>query len=183
MISGGLWLCRQIWLNIATKLLKTESFYRWFVSRARSETWLSATQMQLRGNKRHLVKIRDSFYQGGFSGSSQDHDQEPFLVEGNIQCRVDQWSDVFHLLPLLEAGAMIDGDPMKVATDLAIDAGIFTGLPRPNQKEYYIRVQALPTQLANRRNNTTQLRESDIDFANMGQPDMTYSWTKLTGVV
>ncbi len=29
--------------------------------------------------------------------------------------------------------------------------------------------------------NTIQLKESDIDFNNMGQPDMTYGWTKLTG--
>ena len=29
--------------------------------------------------------------------------------------------------------------------------------------------------------NTLQLKESDIDFKKMGEPDMTYGWSKLTG--
>ena len=46
----------------------------------------------------------------------------------------------------------------------------------------YIQVPARLTQLTFRqKTDAIALSESDIDFKKMGQPDMTYGWTKLTG--
>jgi nucleoside-diphosphate-sugar epimerase len=91
-------------------------------------------------------------------------------------------ADVFHFAAIVGGRAMIDGDPLAVALDLAIDAELFYWACRykPERLLYPSSSAAYPIDLQ-AENNTIQLRESDIDFKRMGQPDMTYGWTKLTG--
>lgn len=77
---------------------------------------------------------------------------------------------------------MIDGDPMKVALDLSIDAEFFhwVSKSKPLRVLYPSSSAAYPISKQTE-SNAIQLSESDIDFSNMGEPDMTYGWTKLTG--
>jgi UDP-glucose 4-epimerase len=98
----------------------------------------------------------------------------------NFQCT--RIADVFHFAAIVGGRAMIDGDPMGVALDLAIDAEIFYWACKykPERLMYPSSSAAYPVDLQTE-NNTIQLKESDIDFKRMGQPDMTYGWTKLTG--
>ncbi|HCD53272.1 MAG TPA: epimerase, partial [Balneolaceae bacterium] len=78
--------------------------------------------------------------------------------------------------------ATIDGDPMKVALDLAIDATFFKWIceHKPKRVLYPSSSAAYPTDLQTE-SDAIALSESDINFKKMGQPDMTYGWTKLTG--
>ncbi|MFN0032399.1 MAG: NAD-dependent epimerase/dehydratase family protein [Flavobacteriales bacterium] len=91
-------------------------------------------------------------------------------------------ADVFHFAAIVGGRAMIDGDPMAVALDLAIDAEIFYWACKykPARMLYPSSSAAYPVDLQTE-SNTLQLKESDIDFKRMGQPDMTYGWSKLTG--
>lgn len=94
----------------------------------------------------------------------------------------DKFSDVFHFAAIVGGRAVIDGDPMMVAQDLAIDAEFFYWICRhkPERALYPSSSAAYPINLQTE-SHSIALSESDIDFNNMGQPDMTYGWSKLTG--
>jgi UDP-glucose 4-epimerase len=95
---------------------------------------------------------------------------------------VDKFNDVFHFAAIVGGRAKIDGDPMAVALDLAIDAEMFYWVCRskPDRFLYPSSSAAYPVDLQTE-SDAIALKESDIDFKKMGQPDMTYGWTKLTG--
>ncbi len=95
---------------------------------------------------------------------------------------IEGFSDVFHFAAIVGGRATIDGDPMKVALDLAIDALFFRWicLSKPNRALYPSSSAAYPVDLQTE-SDAIALAESDIDFTRMGQPDMTYGWSKLTG--
>lgn len=90
--------------------------------------------------------------------------------------------DVFHFAAIVGGRAKIDGDPMTVALDLAIDAEMFHWVCtyKPARFLYPSSSAAYPINLQTE-SGAIALKESDIDFNDMGQPDMTYGWTKLTG--
>lgn len=71
---------------------------------------------------------------------------------------------------------------MMVALDLSIDAEFFYWATRkkPERVMYPSSSAAYPVSLQTEA-DAIALKESDIDFNNMGQPDMTYGWSKLTG--
>lgn len=95
---------------------------------------------------------------------------------------MDGFKDVFHFAAIVGGRATIDGDPMKVALDLAIDALFFRWicLNKPERALYPSSSAAYPVDLQTE-SDAIALAESDIDFTRMGQPDMTYGWSKLTG--
>jgi len=95
---------------------------------------------------------------------------------------VDGFKDVFHFAAIVGGRAKIDGDPMLVALDLSIDAEFFLWVCRqkPERVLYPSSSAAYPVDLQTE-SDAIALSESDIDFKNMGQPDMTYGWSKLTG--
>jgi nucleoside-diphosphate-sugar epimerase len=95
---------------------------------------------------------------------------------------VDGFKDVFHFAAIVGGRAKIDGDPMLVALDLSIDAEFFLWVCRqkPERVLYPSSSAAYPVDLQTE-SGAIALSESDIDFKNMGQPDMTYGWSKLTG--
>ncbi|HBX67441.1 MAG: epimerase [Balneola sp.] len=95
---------------------------------------------------------------------------------------VDSFKDVFHFAAIVGGRAKIDGDPMLVALDLSIDAEFFLWVCRqkPERVLYPSSSAAYPVDLQTE-SDAIALSESDIDFKNMGQPDMTYGWSKLTG--
>lgn len=94
----------------------------------------------------------------------------------------DKLTDVFHFAAIVGGRAKIDGDPMMVALDLSIDAEFFYWICRykPTRVLYPSSSAAYPVNLQTD-SHAVALKESDIDFNNMGQPDMTYGWSKLTG--
>jgi nucleoside-diphosphate-sugar epimerase len=91
---------------------------------------------------------------------------------------------VIHLAAVVGGRMKIDGDPLSVATDLAIDAEFFNWAitARPERILYASSSAAYPVNLQTADGNVA-LREDMIDFAsgNLGSPDMTYGWSKLTG--
>lgn len=94
------------------------------------------------------------------------------------------FSDVFHLAAVVGGRMKIDGDPLSVATDLAIDAEFFNWAisALPDRILYASSSAAYPVQLQTADHNLA-LREDMIVFegGNLGAPDMTYGWAKLTG--
>lgn len=95
----------------------------------------------------------------------------------------DKFSDVFHFAAIVGGRAKIDGDPMMVALDLSIDAEFFFWICRykPERVLYPSSSAAYPISLQTTE-GAVALSEGDIDFKkNLGTPDMTYGWTKLTG--
>ncbi len=96
-----------------------------------------------------------------------------------------QFSDIFHLASIVGGRALIDGDPLMVATDLGIDATFLLWLTRkPERAErvlYASSSAAYPTKLQGE-TGAQALTETGIDFtSDLGTPDMTYGWSKLTG--
>ena len=92
---------------------------------------------------------------------------------------------IIHLAAVVGGRMTIEGDPLKVATDLAIDAMFFNWLPKihpaPRKVMYFSSSAAYPIQLQTRESRTL-LTESMIDFnRDIGLPDMTYGWSKLSG--
>ena len=79
----------------------------------------------------------------------------------------------------------IDGDPLAVAEDLAIDSDVLRWVVKAKNKPkvvYFSSSAAYPTQLQGRLSNV-KLNESLITFDRyrIGTPDMSYGWSKLTG--
>ncbi len=96
----------------------------------------------------------------------------------------EKFEDVFHFAAIVGGRAKIDGDPMMVALDLSIDAEFFYWACRhmPARVMFPSSSAAYPVNLQ-KEGDYVALKESDIDFqgGNLGQPDMTYGWSKLTG--
>ena len=94
---------------------------------------------------------------------------------------------VIHCAAVVGGRLKIEGDPLAVATDLAIDADFFnwvacgarTHMPRV---VYFSSSAAYPVELQTRANHC-RLREEmlTIDALRVGMPDQTYGWAKLSG--
>ena len=109
-------------------------------------------------------------------------------LNGGGNNRFRQFDRVFHLASIVGGRAVIDGDPLLVATDLAIDALFFRWVVK--NKDSIGKVlfasssAAYPIDLQQTvgREGSVALREDMIDFSGrLGQPDMTYGWSKPTG--
>ncbi len=89
---------------------------------------------------------------------------------------------VIHLAAIVGGRATIEGSPLSVAVDLAIDSDMFQWAlkTRPGRIIYYSSSAAYPIHLQDY-GSTHKLVESDIDLDNIQSPDLTYGWAKLTG--
>jgi nucleoside-diphosphate-sugar epimerase len=92
---------------------------------------------------------------------------------------------IVHLAAVVGGRLTIDGDPLKVATDLAIDATFFNWVvkhrPLPRKVMFFSSSAAYPIAEQTQHHHRT-LSERLIDFDGyLGVPDMTYGWAKLTG--
>lgn len=99
----------------------------------------------------------------------------------------DQHYDlVIHLAAMVGGRAKIDGDPLAIAENLAIDSDMFRWAIRRKQPRvvYFSSSAAYPVWMQARGYDWT-LNEGDISRAAkwVSLPDQTYGWAKLTGEV
>jgi nucleoside-diphosphate-sugar epimerase len=93
------------------------------------------------------------------------------------------FGDVFHFAAVVGGRLVIDGYPLAVAIDLALDALCFNWAvnKKPDRLLYASSSAAYPVDLQGE-DGAVALKEADIEFGGrLGQPDMTYGWSKLTG--
>lgn len=146
-------------------------------------TWLDAQQGETRGNATFFGDAdRLIFIQQDFRETLRELADTPRYFQDRFGIALEKFSDVFHFAAIVGGRAKIDGDPMMVALDLAIDAEFFYWICRhkPDRVLYPSSSAAYPVDLQTE-SDAIALKESDIDFKRMGQPDMTYGWSKLTG--
>jgi nucleoside-diphosphate-sugar epimerase len=108
-------------------------------------------------------------------------DENLFLNEYGL--KAERFHDIYHFAAIVGGRAKIDGDPMMVALDLSIDAEFFYWITRykPARVLYPSSSAAYPVSLQGL-HEAVALKETDIDFtSNLGKPDMTYGWSKMTG--
>jgi UDP-glucose 4-epimerase len=184
LISGG---CGFVGRNMVKRLYATTADRIIFVDDlsvgTHPSTWLAAEKtgeiadLELFGDGGRLVFVKDDFRN---ILRALTADNSYFRTRYGLP--VDGFGDVFHFAAIVGGRATIDGDPMKVALDLAIDAEFFYYITRhrPERVLYPSSSAAYPVSKQTE-SDAIRLRESDIDFTNMGQPDMTYGWSKLTG--
>ncbi len=186
LVSGG---CGFVGRNMVKRLLKTTEDMVFMVddlSIGRHPRQWYEGEFNSRMNKDLEVVGKDGrllFWKGDFRDLLFFMRQNPRYIQEKYNLEFDKFSDVFHFAAIVGGRMKIDGDPLMVALDLSIDAEFFYWLTRhkPERVLYPSSSAAYPTSL-----QTTEgaiaLSEGDIDFGkNLGTPDMTYGWTKLTG--
>jgi nucleoside-diphosphate-sugar epimerase len=89
---------------------------------------------------------------------------------------------VIHLAAIVGGRATIEGNPLAVASDLAIDSDMFQWAIRTKPKHlvYFSSSAAYPIYLQ-KLAYKQQLREGDINLDHIRTPDLSYGWAKLTG--
>jgi len=123
------------------------------------------------------------FWKGDFRDFLYAFRSDPEHVQNATGLAFDRFHDVYHFAAIVGGRLKIDGDPLMVGLDLSIDAEFFYWLTRhkPVRVLYPSSSAAYPVSLQTEA-GAVQLKESDIDLTgNLGTPDMTYGWTKLTG--
>jgi len=89
---------------------------------------------------------------------------------------------VIHLAAVVGGRKLIEGSPLSLAVDLAIDAEMFGWAlrTRPGCVTYFSSSAAYPIRWQTKEKSYT-LREEDIDLNEIQTPDLSYGWAKLTG--
>lgn len=89
---------------------------------------------------------------------------------------------VIHCAAMVGGRAKIDGDPLAIAENLAIDSDLFRWVIRRKipRVVYFSSSAAYPVSLQNT-GDKIRLHETDIHLDLPELPDQTYGWAKLTG--
>ncbi len=96
---------------------------------------------------------------------------------------INYFQYAYHFAAIVGGRLKIDGDPISVAKDLSLDAQFFNWAVKNNKMKclYPSSSAAYPVDLQSEE-NCLELEEHMIEFGHsLGQPDMTYGWSKLTG--
>jgi GDP-L-fucose synthase len=100
--------------------------------------------------------------------------------------RADHFDLVIHCAAVVGGRQNIDGDPLAVAQNLAIDSDFFRWLARTGRKDqkvvYFSSSAVYPVDLQQEQSHC-KLSEGLVDLNRMriGMPDQTYGWSKLSG--
>lgn len=184
LVSGG---CGFVGKNMVRRLYRSTNDYVLFVDNllvgTHPSTWLDLPKtgqngdIEIYGDEGRLLFLQDDFRK-----LIRAMTEEPQYLQDKYNLDFERFEDVFHFAAIVGGRATIDGDPMMVALDLSIDAEFFYWVCRhkPNRVLYPSSSAAYPVDLQTE-SGAIALSESDIDFKKMGQPDMTYGWSKLTG--
>lgn len=97
----------------------------------------------------------------------------------------DDYDLIIHCAAVVGGRAKIEGDPLAVATDLAIDSDFFNFVVRAKNRPkivYFSSSAIYPVELQKQGYPIRYLNEDMVnwDFT-IGLPDQTYGWSKLTG--
>lgn len=92
-----------------------------------------------------------------------------------------QFDLIIHAAAIVGGRETIDGQPIKVAADFALDSDViqFAARTRPGRVVLLSSSAAYPVQLQKRGGITTRLLESDIDLDNIKHPDAIYGLSKI----
>lgn len=185
LVSGG---CGFVGRNLVKRLLKTTEDYIFVVDDLSAGTdpgqWYD--QPLIKSNKDIHVygpNERLLFRKGDFRDFLREIQQDPEFLNNKYGYSFPRFSDVYHFAAIVGGRAMIDGDPMMVALDLSIDAEFFYWVCnyKPERVLFPSSSAAYPVDLQSDQ-DAIALEESAISFdSSLGQPDMTYGWSKLTG--
>ena len=94
----------------------------------------------------------------------------------------EKFDYVFHLAAMVGGREIIENNPLIVAEDLSIDSHFWQwcSKAKPEKVVSFSSSACYPIELQKHDNNRL-LKEDDISFEkNIGMPDMTYGWAKLT---
>ena len=117
-----------------------------------------------------------------------DHDITGIDIKEGNDCRdffktnTDKFDLIIHLAAIVGGRQTIEGNPLSVATDLAIDSDMIQWALRtkPGRVVYFSSSAAYPIVYQTGVTENT-LMEKNIDLNNLKMPDLTYGWAKLTG--
>lgn len=184
LISGG---CGFVGRNLVNRLLACTNDVLFVVDDLSTgihpDKWLTINESTPKGDLRSYLGGRLLFWQGDFRRVVSALIQNPQYLQEQYELTFDKIEDVYHFAAIVGGRAKIDGDPMMVALDLSIDAEFFYWVCRykPKRVLYPSSSAAYPINLQTD-GGAIALAEKDIQFdASLGQPDMTYGWSKLTG--
>jgi GDP-L-fucose synthase len=115
-------------------------------------------------------------------------DTTDFLKEDTTDFLKEDTDDTFdlvvHLAAVVGGRHVIENEPFQVSKDLIIDAVFFDWVAKRKPKKviYFSSSAVYPIEYQTE-NNPKKLREDMVDFreGNIGVPDLTYGWAKLTG--
>lgn len=185
LVSGG---CGFVGRNMVKRLLKTTNDCVFMIDdlsigRHPSEwidgyTSIMNNDIEVIGKEKRLF-----FWKGDFRNLLFFMRENPQYIQDKYSIDFDKFSDVFHFAAIVGGRMKIEGDPMIVALDLSIDAEFFYWVTqhKPERVLYPSSSAAYPVSLQSPE-GAIALSEGDIDFnKNLGTPDMTYGWSKLTG--
>ena len=184
LISGA---CGFVGRNLVKRLLKTTEDTLFIVDDLSTGTapefWLEVKEFESKNGINSYENGRLLFWKGDFREFLNQMVKNANYVNDNFEIRLPKFTDVYHFAAIVGGRAKIDGDPMMVALDLAIDAEFFYWICKykPERVMYPSSSAAYPVNLQTDE-TAIALAEKDINFhSNLGQPDMTYGWSKLTG--
>lgn len=183
LISGG---CGFVGRNLVKRLYQTTSDKLLIVDDLSTglspENWFPQIDIQNLDHFQYLDKEkRLIFWKGDFKNFLWFIRNENQWLKKTFD--IERINDVYHFAAIVGGRSKIDGDPMAVALDLAIDAELFYWAVqhKPDRILYPSSSAAYPISLQTSE-AAIALKESDIQFGGaLGQPDMTYGWSKLTG--
>lgn len=145
--------------------------------------WLGESAQRSVGEMQVFKGGRLLFFQKDFRWFLNKISADPNFLKIGYGVDMNRFSDVYHFAAIVGGRAKIDGDPMMVALDLSIDAEFFYWVVnyKPGRVMYPSSSAAYPIDLQTD-TEAIALAESQIRFdGKLGQPDMTYGWSKLTG--
>lgn len=185
LVSGG---CGFVGRNMVRRLLATTSDCVFVAddlsTGTHPSTWLDDYAPEKKGDLEVAGKGgRLLFWKGDFRDLLFHMRGNPRYIQETYSLDFERFSDVYHFAAIVGGRAKIEGDPMMVALDLSIDAEFFYWVcnHKPARVLYPSSSAAYPVNLQ-ATDGALALSESDIDFkGNLGTPDMTYGWSKLTG--
>ena len=185
LISGA---CGFVGRNTVKRLYRTTGDRLFIVDDlsigTHPSTWMEYTRSRMLRDVEVIGEDeRIYFWKGDFRDLLFRLRMNPGYIQETYGLGFTRFSDVFHFAAIVGGRMKIEGDPMAVALDLSIDAEFFYWAcqHQPERVLYPSSSAAYPISLQSP-TGAIALREPDIDFTgNLGVPDMTYGWSKLTG--
>ena len=185
LISGA---CGFVGRNMVKRLYRTTADKLFIVDDlsigTHPSTWMEYSQSRMIKDLEVIGEDeRIYFWKGDFRDLLFRLRMNPRHIQETYGLDFERFADVFHFAAIVGGRLKIEGDPMAVALDLSIDAEFFYWAcqHKPQRVLYPSSSAAYPISLQST-TGAIALSESDIDFKkNLGVPDMTYGWSKLTG--